>query len=119
MEVTIYRIEVAQIVEIESDKGNTDTAAAGGAAEEEQDARGELRVRGPCVFSKYWGRPEATAESFDKEGYFKTGDTVALADGYYKILGRTSVDIIKCGGYKLSALEIESKLLEVAVRASA
>lgn len=74
---------------------------------------GELRVRGPAIFSKYWGRPEATAESFDEQGYFRTGDTVEVSeDGYYSILGRMSVDIIKSGGYKLSALEIEGKLLE-------
>ena len=83
------------------------------------ELRGELRVRGPCVFSQYWARPAATADSFDADGFFKTGDTVAFThkDGYYRILGRTSVDIIKCGGYKLSALEIESKLMEVRKRA--
>ena len=43
---------------------------------------------------------------------FFTGDTMCIdSDGYYKVLGRTSVDIIKSGGYKTSALDIESKIL--------
>lgn len=72
---------------------------------------GEIQVRGPCVFHEYWDRPEITAESFD-EGWFRTGDIAVVEEGYYRILGRQSVDIIKSGGYKLSALEIESKLRE-------
>jgi malonyl-CoA/methylmalonyl-CoA synthetase len=73
---------------------------------------GELWIRGPSVFSGYWNRDEATRGAFD-DGWFKTGDTVARdADGYFKILGRTSVDILKSGGYKLSALEIEEVLRE-------
>ncbi|MFM7539400.1 MAG: acyl-CoA synthetase [Planctomycetota bacterium] len=72
---------------------------------------GEIQVRGPGVFASYWNRTEATAESFDN-GWFKTGDMAVLEQGYYRILGRQSVDIIKSGGYKLSALEIESVLLE-------
>jgi malonyl-CoA/methylmalonyl-CoA synthetase len=72
---------------------------------------GEIRVRGPNVFLEYWQRPEATRESF-ADGWFRTGDTAAVENGYYRILGRSSVDIIKSGGYKLSALEIEAALLE-------
>jgi malonyl-CoA/methylmalonyl-CoA synthetase len=72
---------------------------------------GEIRVRGPNVFLEYWRRPEATRESF-ADGWFRTGDTAVVENGYYRILGRTSVDIIKSGGYKLSALEIEAALLE-------
>jgi malonyl-CoA/methylmalonyl-CoA synthetase len=79
-------------------------------------ATGELWVAGPSVFARYEGRPEATRDAFvDPSGdrWFKTGDTVARdADGYVKILGRTSVDILKSGGYKLSALEIEESLRE-------
>ncbi len=75
-------------------------------------ASGELWVRGPSVFSGYWRREEATRSAF-VDGWFKTGDTVTReADGYFKILGRTSVDILKSGGYKLSALEIEEVLRE-------
>jgi malonyl-CoA/methylmalonyl-CoA synthetase len=77
---------------------------------------GELWISGPCVFTGYQDRPEATREAFvDHAGerWFKTGDTVAREpDGYLRILGRTSVDILKSGGYKLSALEIEETLRE-------
>lgn len=72
---------------------------------------GDLYIRGPTVFKEYYKRPEETKKEFE-QGWFKTGDTAAYEDGYFKILGRSSVDIIKSGGYKLSALEIESKLLE-------
>lgn len=73
---------------------------------------GELRVKGPNVFKEYLNRPDATRETFDNEGWFKTGDIAEVAaDGYYKILGRNSSDIIKSSGYKLSALEIERELL--------
>jgi malonyl-CoA/methylmalonyl-CoA synthetase len=68
---------------------------------------GEIQVKGPAVFSEYWRKPEATKESFTPDDWFKTGDTAVLEDGYYKILGRTSIDIIKSGGYKISAIEIE------------
>jgi malonyl-CoA/methylmalonyl-CoA synthetase len=74
----------------------------------------ELWIAGPSVFAEYHKRPEATAAAFVVEGgkrWFRSGDTVALdADGYVRILGRTSVDILKSGGYKLSALEIEEAL---------
>ena len=71
---------------------------------------GEIIVKGPTVFSRYWQRPEATAESFTENGWFKTGDIAETEGGYYRILGRSSVDIIKSGGYKISALEIEEAL---------
>jgi malonyl-CoA/methylmalonyl-CoA synthetase len=91
--------------------GESDEAApASGEAPEE--GPGELRLAGPMLFAGYWGRREATAESFDEDGFFRTGDTVVRERGAWRILGRTSVDIIKCGGYKLSALEIETHLLE-------
>lgn len=70
---------------------------------------GEIQVKGPNVFKEYWGKPEATQETFI-DGWFKTGDIAVLEGGYYKILGRNSVDIIKSGGYKISALEIEEVL---------
>jgi len=72
---------------------------------------GEIQVRGPCVFNEYWKRPEITKESFD-DSWFRTGDMAVLETGYYRIMGRLSVDIIKSGGYKLSALEIEAALLQ-------
>jgi malonyl-CoA/methylmalonyl-CoA synthetase len=70
---------------------------------------GEIQVRGPGVFGEYWGKAEATSSSFT-EGWFRTGDVALLESGRYRILGRQSVDIIKTGGYKVSALEIESVL---------
>lgn len=77
----------------------------------EQDTPGELYVKGETVFKHYWNKSDETAAVFDN-GWFKTGDIVERsADGYYKILGRKSSDIIKSGGYKISALEIENVLL--------
>lgn len=74
--------------------------------------QGELWIRGPSVFKGYLGRPEATAEAF-RDGWFRTGDVAERSeDGHYRLLGRTSVDILKSGGYKLSALEIEEALRE-------
>jgi malonyl-CoA/methylmalonyl-CoA synthetase len=70
---------------------------------------GEIEVRGPTVFLEYWRRPEATRAAF-KGGWFRTGDTAVVEDGRWRILGRSSVDIIKTGGYKVSALEIEEVL---------
>lgn len=67
---------------------------------------GGLQVRGPSVFHRYWQRPEATDAAF-VGGWFRTGDVVAVEDGRYRILGRESVDIIKTGGEKVAALEIE------------
>jgi len=81
--------------------------------EEESDS-GELRVKGPTVFREYWDRPSDTAKEFDQNGWFKTGD-IATYDTdrkSYRILGRASVDIIKTGGYKVSALEVETVLLD-------
>lgn len=76
---------------------------------------GELQVRGKNLFRCYYNKPEITAESFytDAAGnrWFKTGDMVSIENGYYKIAGRMSSDIIKSGGYKISALEIENVLL--------
>ena len=71
---------------------------------------GEIRIRGGSVFSGYDADPAATQAAFDG-GFFRTGDTARwTADGFVEILGRTSVDIIKSGGYKLSAIEIEEQL---------
>uniref|UniRef100_UPI00398F8329 malonate--CoA ligase ACSF3, mitochondrial n=1 Tax=Pristiophorus japonicus TaxID=55135 RepID=UPI00398F8329 len=72
---------------------------------------GELLVKGSSVFKEYWNRTKETKEAFTSDGWFKTGDTVRYRDGVYWILGRTSVDIIKSGGYKISALDVERHLL--------
>ncbi|WP_035727257.1 acyl-CoA synthetase [Eisenibacter elegans] len=72
---------------------------------------GEIQVQSPCLFVAYWQKPEATAASFTPDGWFQTGDIAERdAEGYYRILGRKSTDIIKSGGYKISALEIEEVL---------
>jgi malonyl-CoA/methylmalonyl-CoA synthetase len=70
---------------------------------------GEILVRGPGVFAEYWGKPEATQAAF-RDGWFMTGDTAVKENGVYRILGRTSIDILKTGGHKVSALEIEEAL---------
>lgn len=77
--------------------------------EVETGTPGELEVRGPSVFLEYWQRPEETSAAF-RDGWFRTGDVAVLEDGSYRLLGRTSVDIIKTGGFKVSALEIEEVL---------
>lgn len=71
---------------------------------------GEIQVRGATVFREYWNRPEATRDAFTDDGWFRTGDIAVFDLGSYRILGRDSVDIIKSGGYKISALEIEEVL---------
>ncbi|MBD2606069.1 AMP-binding protein [Scytonema hofmannii FACHB-248] len=70
---------------------------------------GEIQVKSPGVFLEYWQNPQATAKAF-RDGWFCTGDTAVVENGNYRILGRMSVDIIKTGGYKVSALEIEEVL---------
>ncbi|MFW9257739.1 acyl-CoA synthetase [Nostoc sp. CALU 546] len=70
---------------------------------------GEIQVKSPGVFLEYWQNPQATAKAF-QDSWFRTGDTAVVENGNYRILGRMSVDIIKTGGYKVSALEIEEVL---------
>ena len=70
---------------------------------------GEIEVRGPNVFAEYWDKPSATRDAF-RDGWFRTGDTAVVENGVYRILGRTSIDILKTGGHKVSALEIEEAL---------
>lgn len=75
---------------------------------------GDLLVKSPSVFKEYWNKPEATKKEFTEDGWFKTGDSVGYdpALNSFKILGRNSSDILKSRGYKISALEMETKLLE-------
>lgn len=75
-----------------------------------ENESGEFQIKGPSVFKEYWQKPNATRQAFTKDGWFITGDIGMLNNGLYKILGRDSVDIIKSGGYKISALEIEDVL---------
>ena len=68
---------------------------------------GEILVRGSGLMTAYWGRPDETRAAF-RDGWFATGDVARRdPDGYVRILGRKSVDIIKSGGFKISAREIE------------
>ena len=69
---------------------------------------GELQLKA-WVFSGYWKRPEGTRTAFT-DGWFRTGDIAVFEDGAYRLLGRSNVDIIKSGGDKISALEIEEVL---------
>ncbi|KIW94368.1 uncharacterized protein Z519_04344 [Cladophialophora bantiana CBS 173.52] len=72
---------------------------------------GEVLMRSPILFSKYLFDGEATRNALDDNGYFKTGDIARREGKYYFILGRASIDIIKSGGYKISALDIEREIL--------
>jgi len=73
---------------------------------------GGLQVRGATLFDGYLNLPDKTAESMTADGWFVTGDAVTIeADGFHRIVGRASIDIIKSGGYKVGAGEVESALL--------
>ena len=72
---------------------------------------GEIEVQGASVFHEYWGKPEETRAAF-RDGWFRTGDMGVIENGVYRILGRSNIDIIKTGGHKVSALEIEEALRE-------
>ena len=73
---------------------------------------GELQVRGPTLFAGYRNLPEATAASFTADGWFRTGDIARVdADGTHSIVGRSSTDLIKSGGYRIGAGEVENALL--------
>ncbi len=79
---------------------------------DEADGIGEIQVRGPNLFTEYLNRPDATAAAFDGT-WFRTGDLATRdADGYVRIVGRKTTDLIKSGGYKIGAGEIENALLE-------
>ncbi|MCC6337437.1 MAG: AMP-binding protein [Myxococcales bacterium] len=74
---------------------------------------GEVAVRGPHVFLGYLNRPDATAAVKDEGGWYYTGDLATRrADGSVRIVGRRATDLIKCGGYKVGAGEVEAALLE-------
>jgi malonyl-CoA/methylmalonyl-CoA synthetase len=74
------------------------------------DALGEVEVRGASLFHGYFDRPDATTRAHH-DGWFRTGDTaVRDADGFYTIVGRTALDVIKTGGFKVGAGEVEDAL---------
>lgn len=73
---------------------------------------GRLQVRTPTIFDGYLNRPAATAEAFEPDGWYRTGDVAAVDEtGMHRIVGRESVDLIKSGGYRIGAGEIETALL--------
>ncbi|KAK3057826.1 hypothetical protein LTR09_000901 [Extremus antarcticus] len=98
------------------------------AADGAPERSGEIQLRGPTIFKGYWRNPEATAKEFTHDGWFKTGDIAvrrhvpgaglgksgewAKGPAFF-ILGRKSADIIKTGGEKVSALEIEREMLSL------
>ncbi|CAH1116629.1 unnamed protein product [Phaedon cochleariae] len=102
--------ELRTILECTNNSGSLDFAQK---VYKSENHKGELLVKGDGIFKEYFNRPEATRKEFTSDGWFKTGDLCEYAADKkkFKILGRKSVDIIKSGGYKLSALEIEVQLL--------
>jgi fatty acid CoA ligase FadD36 len=85
---------------------------AGGPVPHDAETIGRLQVRGPTLFDGYLNRPEATAEAFDADGWYRTGDVAVIdSGGMHRIVGRESVDLIKSGGYRVGAGEIETALL--------
>lgn len=93
-----------------------------------KERSGEIQLRGPTIFKEYWNNPTATAKEFTEDGFFKTGDVAVRRNvssagkgasgewaqgSMYFILGRLSADIIKVGGEKVSALEVEREMLSL------
>ncbi|WP_229397844.1 acyl-CoA synthetase [Micromonospora okii] len=75
-------------------------------------AMGELQVAGPTLFDGYLGRPDADAATRTPDGWFRTGDVATIApDGWHRIVGRAATDLIKSGGYRIGAGEVEDALL--------
>ncbi|WP_408055802.1 acyl-CoA synthetase [Streptomyces lycii] len=93
----------------EEGDGTAAVPGAGGAG----SGIGELQLTGPSLFTGYLNRPEATAGSFTGDGWFRTGDIATIgADGHHRIVGRASTDLIKSGGYRVGAGEVENALLD-------
>ena len=84
----------------------------GSAAPHDGETIGSLQVRTPTLFDGYLNRPEATAEAYEADGWYRTGDAAVIDDGgMHRIVGRESVDLIKSGGYRIGAGEVETVLL--------
>ena len=76
------------------------------------DTIGNVEIKSASLFDEYLGRPDATAEAFS-DGWFRTGDVGSLDDaGVLRLVGRSSTDLIKTGGYRVGAGEIEAAMLE-------
>ncbi|MGW4366016.1 acyl-CoA synthetase [Nocardia takedensis] len=86
---------------------------SGAEAPHDGESVGSLEVSGPMLFDGYLGLPEVTAASWTEDGWFRTGDVAVIdAEGFHRIVGRESVDLIKSGGYRIGAGEVETVLLE-------
>lgn len=106
---------------VQKDQNDNDVIVAEGTydkvniLQKEHDGKveGEVYVKGPTIFKYYFNKEEATRKAFSPEGYFMMGDMAEYdkENNTFRILGRSSVDIIKSGGYKISALDIETVIL--------
>ncbi|CAF3386993.1 unnamed protein product [Rotaria sp. Silwood1] len=106
---------------VQKDENNNDQIVAEGTYDKvnivQQDTdgkvEGEVYVKGPAIFKYYFNKDEATRKAFDSHGYYMMGDMAEYdkKNKTFRILGRSSVDIIKSGGYKISALDIEAVIL--------
>jgi fatty acid CoA ligase FadD36 len=85
---------------------------AGAPVPADGDSVGELQVGGATLFGGYLNRPDATARSLTPDGWFRTGDVATIdAGGVHRIVGRSSTDLIKSGGFRIGAGEVENALL--------
>jgi fatty acid CoA ligase FadD36 len=85
---------------------------SGAAVAHDGETIGRLHVRGSTLFDGYLNRPDATADVLDDEGWYHTGDVAVIdPDGMHRIVGRESVDLIKTGGFRVGAGEVEAALL--------
>lgn len=85
---------------------------AGNTVPHDGETVGKLHIAGPTLFDGYLGRPDKTAAEFAGDGWFNTGDMAVIdAEGFHRIVGRESIDMIKSGGYRIGAGEVEHALL--------
>jgi fatty acid CoA ligase FadD36 len=84
----------------------------GSVAEHDGETIGSLQLKAPTLFDGYLNRPDATTEAFEPDGWYRTGDAAVIDDaGMHRIVGRESVDLIKSGGFRIGAGEVETVLL--------
>ncbi|ADT98274.1 MULTISPECIES: acyl-CoA synthetase [Mycolicibacterium] len=87
-------------------------AEDGTALPHDAESIGQLHVQSPTLFDGYLNRADATAEVLGEDGWYRTGDVAVIdPDGMHRIVGRESVDLIKSGGFRIGAGEIETVLL--------
>ncbi|CBY36898.1 unnamed protein product [Oikopleura dioica] len=108
---TELRVGVGVQARVRSDESG-EIVCVSGETDSQLEVQGQLEIKSAGLFREYWNLPDKTDEEFTTDGWFKTGDQVRFDGENYHILGRASVDIIKSGGYKISALEIERVMLE-------